>query len=127
VVPLSGIFADTEGIGNRWRRNHVDRSRGCSGPVPPSVEGYVSPVVLFCVPATVPVTFTAKVTRGCWPPELRPRQADHRLVACVAVIVPPPQLPVRPFGVETRQARRQRVILKPHAGQSRRTVVVLNS
>ena len=67
-------------------------------PVPPSVE-VTFPVVLVCSPAAVPVTFTANVQD-----ELAARLAPERLmtfVACVAVIVPPPQLPVRPFGVET--------------------------
>ena len=47
----------------------------------------------------MPVTFTAKVHEV-----LDARLAPVKLitfVACVAVIVPPPQLPVRPFGVES--------------------------
>src|SRR5215470_3582224 len=67
-------------------------------PVPPSVE-LTFPVVLFCSPAAVPVTFTEKVQEL-----LAARVAPDRLITfvpAVAVIVPPPQEPVRPFGVET--------------------------
>src|SRR5882672_902558 len=67
-------------------------------PVPPSVD-VTFPVVLFCVPAAMPVTFTANVHE-----EDAASVAPVRLitlVACVAVIVPPPQEPDRPFGVET--------------------------
>ena len=71
-------------------------------PVPPFVE-VTFPVVLFCVPAAVPVTFTENVQEV-----LAARDAPDKLMAfvpCVAVIVPPPQLPVSPFGVEmTRPA-----------------------
>jgi hypothetical protein len=66
-------------------------------PVPPSVE-VTGPVVLFCVPAAIPVTLTENVQLA-----LAARVAPLRLmvfVPCVAVIVPPPQEPVRPFGVE---------------------------
>jgi hypothetical protein len=67
-------------------------------PVPPAVE-LTLPVVLFFAPAVVPVTLTEKVHEplaAIVPPE--------RLIApepAVAVIVPAPQLPVRPFGEET--------------------------
>ena len=78
-------------------------------PVPPSVE-VTLPVVLFCVPAAVPVTSTEKVQEVLWA-----RVAPERLmtlVAWVAVMVPPPQVPVRPLGVEiTRPAGS--VSLKP--------------
>src|ERR1043166_26631 len=67
-------------------------------PVPPSVE-VTAPVVLTCAPAAVPVTFTENVQllfTAIVPPvrliEFEP---------AVAVIVPVPQVPVRPFGVET--------------------------
>jgi hypothetical protein len=66
-------------------------------PVPPSVE-VTFPVLLFFVPAVVPVTFTAKVHEV-----EAARDAPARLttfVACVAVIAPPPHDPVNPFGVE---------------------------
>jgi hypothetical protein len=67
-------------------------------PVPPSVE-VTLPVVLFLVPAVVPVTFTLNVQEllaAIVPPE--------RLIVpvpAVAVTVPAPQVPVRPFGVAT--------------------------
>jgi hypothetical protein len=67
-------------------------------PAPPSVE-VTFPVVLFWVPAVIPVTFTANVHEP-----LAARVAPVRLIAavpCVAVTVPAPQVPARPFGVET--------------------------
>jgi hypothetical protein len=73
-------------------------------PVPPSVE-VTFPVVLFCVPAAIPVTFTEKVQEllAAIVPPLR----LITLVPAVAVIVPAPHEPVRPFGVEiTRPAGR---------------------
>jgi hypothetical protein len=66
-------------------------------PVPPSVE-VTALVVLFFAPPVVPVTFTENVHEV-----LCARVAPDKLtmfVACVAVIAPAPQLPVRPFGVE---------------------------
>src|SRR5882724_9087626 len=66
-------------------------------PGPPSVE--VTCTLLFITPATVPFTFTLKVHDV-----LIARVAPARVTApepAVAVIVPPPQLPVRPFGVAT--------------------------
>ena len=67
-------------------------------PVPPSVE-VTLPVVLFCVPAAMPVTFAENVH------ELdAAKVAPLKLTAavpCVVVMVPPPQLPTRPFGVES--------------------------
>jgi hypothetical protein len=71
-------------------------------PVPPSVE-VTGPVVLFCVPAAIPVTFTENVQEllAAIVPPLR----LIVFVPWVAVMVPPPQVPVRPFGVEiTRPA-----------------------
>ena len=64
-------------------------------PVPPSFE-VTALVVLFWVPAAVPVTFTEKV-QGV----LAARVAPDRLttpVPAVAVMVPPPQDPVSPLG-----------------------------
>ena len=54
---------------------------------------------MFFEPAVVPVTFTENVHEL-----LAVRLAPDKLtmfVACVAVMVPPPQLPVRPLGVDT--------------------------
>jgi hypothetical protein len=67
-------------------------------PVPPSVE-VTFPVTLFLVPAVLPVTFTANVQEL-----LAARVAPDKPIApapAAAVIVPPPQLPVRPLGVRT--------------------------
>jgi hypothetical protein len=55
-------------------------------------------VVLFCVPAVVPVTFTEKLQE-----ELAANVAPDRLTepdAAVAVMAPLPQEPARPLGVE---------------------------
>jgi hypothetical protein len=67
-------------------------------PVPPSVE-VTFPVVLVCNPAAVPVTFTENVHEplAAIVPPLRLIEFDP----ATAVIVPAPQVPVRPFGVET--------------------------
>jgi hypothetical protein len=67
-------------------------------PAPPSVE-VTFPVVLFSVPAAIPVTFTANVHEPA-----AARVAPVRLIAPVpgvAVMVPAPQVPARPLGVET--------------------------
>jgi hypothetical protein len=56
-------------------------------------------VVLVCTPIAVPVTFTENVHE-----EPAARVAPDRLMLfepAVAVIVPPPQDPFRPFGVDT--------------------------
>src|SRR5438309_1451250 len=67
-------------------------------PVPPSVE-VTFPVVLVCRPAAVPVTFTENVQEllAAIVPLLRLIEFEP----AVAVIVPAPQVPVKPFGVET--------------------------
>src|SRR6266851_4384733 len=67
-------------------------------PVPPCVE-LTAPVVLFCVPAAMPLTLTAKLHGA-----LAARVAPERLTLlepAAAVIVPPPHEPVSPLGVET--------------------------
>ena len=66
-------------------------------PVPPLVE--VTVTLLFFSPAVVPVTFTENVHAP-----LAARVAPARLTVpepAVAVIVPPPQVPLNPFGVAT--------------------------
>jgi hypothetical protein len=65
-------------------------------PVPPSVE-VTLPVVVFFSPADVPVTFTEKV-HELVAAKLAP---DKLTDPAVVAIVPPPQLPVRPFGADT--------------------------
>ena len=66
-------------------------------PVPPSVE-VTLPVVFTCRPAAVPVTFTENVQDPL--AAIDPPLRLIVFVAWVAVIVPPPQVPVSPFGVE---------------------------
>src|SRR6266700_2434964 len=108
VVPFSGRFAAPKALAIDGGATTLMLADAVP-PVPPSVD-VTLPVVLFCVPAAVPVTFTAKVQEV-----LCARLAPLRLitfVACVAVIVPPPQLPVRPFGVETTRPA-GKVSLKP--------------
>lgn len=66
-------------------------------PVPPSKEVTV-PVVLFWVPAVVPVTFTEKVHEASG---LSTAPVRTTLVsAAAAAMVPPPHVPLIPFGVE---------------------------
>jgi hypothetical protein len=108
VVPFSGIAAAPKALAIDGGATTLIEADAVP-PVPPSVD-VTFPVVLFCVPAAVPVTFTANVHDV-----LCAREAPDRLitfVACVAVIVPPPQLPVRPFGVETTKPAGN-VSLKP--------------
>lgn len=66
-----------------------------AAPLPASFE-VTGPVVLFWVPAALAVTFTVNVQEA-----LAARVAPVRLTlpdAAAAVIVPPPQVPVNPFG-----------------------------
>src|ERR1035438_6846454 len=67
-------------------------------PVPPSVE-LIVPVVLFLIPAVVLVTFTAKV-HAALATSVAPAKPTLPEPA-TAVIVPPPHVPLRPFGVLT--------------------------
>src|SRR5271165_843395 len=67
-------------------------------PFPPSLE-VTTLVVLFLTPSVAPLTVTEKLHDA-----LVARAAPDRLTftdPAVAVIVPPPQLPVRPLGVDT--------------------------
>jgi len=66
-------------------------------PVPPSVE-VTLPVVLFCRPAAVPVTLTENVQEAF--AAMDPPARLITFVPAVAVMVPAPQEPVRPLGVE---------------------------
>ena len=67
-------------------------------PVPPSVE-VTLPVVLVCKPAAMPVTLTENVQEPL--AAIVPPLRLIVFVPAVAVIVPAPHVPVRPFGVET--------------------------
>src|SRR5262249_21474786 len=66
-------------------------------PVSRAVE-FTWAVVLFCCPAAVPVTFTANVHEEL--AAMIPPDKLMALVPCVAVIVPAPQEPLNPLGVE---------------------------
>lgn len=66
-------------------------------PDPPSVE-VTALVVLFCSPAAVPVTFIENVHEEF--AAIVPPVRLITFVPAVAVMVPPPQLPVRPLGVD---------------------------
>ena len=109
VEPFNGMLAAPNALVIVGGASVTVRLADAVPPVPPSVE-VTLPVVLFLIPAVVAVTFTEKVHEV-----EAARLAPVRLmtpVACVAVIVPPPQEPVRPFGVEiTRPAGS--VSLKP--------------
>jgi hypothetical protein len=80
-----------------------------AAPGPPSAEVMVD-VVLFCVPPATPVTFTEKVHDA-----LAARAAPLRATLpepAAAVIVPPPHVPLSPFGVATTSPD-GRVSVKP--------------
>jgi hypothetical protein len=79
-------------------------------PVPPSVE--VTVTLLFLTPAVEPVTFTLKL-QEVLVARLAPLRATE-VAPATAVIVPPPHVPVRPFGVATtRPAGRESVKAMP--------------
>jgi len=108
VVPLSGILAAPKALAMLGGASTLSVAEAVP-PVPPLAE-VTLPVVLFCVPAAMPVTFTAKVQE-----ELAAMLAAERLITFVpwvAVIVPPPQEPLMPLGVETTRPA-GRVSLKP--------------
>ena len=96
VVPFSGIAAAPKVFAIDGGATTFTLAEAVP-PVPPSVE-VTAPVVLFLTLAAVPVTFTENVqeVEAAKLPPLRLITP----VACVAVIVPPPQVPVSPFGVE---------------------------
>jgi hypothetical protein len=97
VVPFSGTADAPKAFAIEGGASIVTEADAVP-PVPPCVE-VTTLVVLFCVPAVMPVTFTANVQD-----ELAARVAADRLTALapeVPVIVPPPQVPVNPLGVET--------------------------
>jgi len=97
VAPLGGMLAAPNALlidGGATTARLAD----AVPPVPPFVE-VTAPVVLFCAPAAVPVTFTEKLHE-----ELAAKVEPDKLTLpnpATAVIVPPPQVPVSPFGVAT--------------------------
>src|SRR5580704_4720790 len=67
-------------------------------PFPASVE-VTAVVTLFCAPTVAPTTFTAKVHVA--PAARLAPERPTLFESAAAVIMPPPQLPVKPFGVDT--------------------------
>src|SRR5277367_4034681 len=67
-------------------------------PAPPSTE-FTAPVTLFCTPPAIPVTFTEKL-QGALAANVAPVKVAT-FDPATAVIVPPPHVPVSPFGVDT--------------------------
>jgi hypothetical protein len=96
VVPFRGIFPAPKALAIEGGASTETLAEAVP-PVPPSVD-VTALVVLFFAPAVVPVTFKWKLqllAAGRVPPD--------RLIAllpAVAVIVPVPQLPTNPLGVE---------------------------
>lgn len=102
VVPFKGMEAAPKDLMMTGGVEDTLRLAEAVPPVPPLIE-VTLPVVLFFVPAVVPVTFTEKV-QLLFPAMVAPESETVPLPA-VEVMVPPPQLPVRPFGVDiTRPA-----------------------
>src|SRR5580704_16254572 len=86
------------GCGGCWLGPATMRLAEAVPPLPASVE-VTALVVFFCVPEIVPVTFAAKMHEAP-----AARAALERLTLfdpAAAVIVPPPQFPVKPLGVLT--------------------------
>lgn len=96
VVPFNGMFEEPKALAIEGADTTLMLADAVP-PVPPSVE-VTFPVVLFFVPALVPVTFTANVHDVDCASDAPVRLTTF--VAWVAVIVPPPHDPVSPFGVE---------------------------
>jgi len=109
VVPFGAMFAGTKALAIDGGATTVSMAVLLVAPAPPLVE-VTAPVVLYLVPAVVPVTFTLNV-------HVAPiaKVAPDRLITlvpAVSVMFPPPQLPVCPLGLEiTRPAGS--VSLKP--------------
>src|ERR1700676_1259842 len=96
VVPFNGMAAGLKVLAMAGGASTLMLAEAVA-PLAPSVE-VTALVVLFCAPAAVPVTLTLKVHEL-----LCARVAPERLmrlVACTAMIVPPPQVPTRVLGVE---------------------------
>src|ERR1700722_3750051 len=86
------------GCGGCWIGPATMRLAEAVPPFPASFE-VTALVVLVCVPEVVPIRFTANVHEA-----VAARDAPERMTLvdpAAAVIVPPPQLPVKPFGVLT--------------------------
>lgn len=96
VVPFNGIVVGLKALAIDGGATTLMLAEAVP-PVPPSVE-VTLPVVLFCSPAAMPVTFTENVQEPL--AAIVPPLRLITFVPAVAVIVPPPQVPVRPLGVE---------------------------
>lgn len=97
VVPFTGIFAAPNDLLIAGGNSTVTFAVAVP-PLPPSVEVTV-PVMLFCAPIVVPVTFTLNVQDEF---AAKPAPARTTLVPpALAVIVPLPHDPVRPLGAAT--------------------------
>lgn len=106
VVPLTAIVAAPNALLMEGGATTV-RLAEAVPPVPPCVE-VTAEVVLFFTPAVVPVTLTENVHEA-----LAERVEPDRLtVPPPALMVPAPQLPVSPLGVETTRPA-GRVSLNP--------------
>src|SRR5258708_21843618 len=108
VVPLSGMLAAPNALPIVGGATTAMLALAVT-PLSPSVD-VTLPLVLVCDPAAVPVTFTMNVHVP-----LAASDAPDKLmtlVFCVAVRAPPPQEPLKPFGVEIMSPDR-RVSLKP--------------
>src|ERR1700723_1638965 len=89
------------GCGGCWLGPATMRLAEAVPPFPASVE-VTALVVLVCVPEVVPVTFTANVHEV-----VAARDEPERMTLldpAAAVMGPPPQLPVKPFGAPTTSA-----------------------
>jgi len=110
VVPFNAMLAGLNTLAMEGGASTLIEAEAVP-PVPPSVE-VTLPVVLFCKPAAIPVTFTENVQElfAAMVPPVR----LIVLVPAVAVIVPLPQDPVKPLGVEiTKPAGRVSVNATP--------------
>ena len=101
VVAFSPMLADPNDfamVGGRVPGAVTPRSADAVPPLPPSVEVTVLVVLVF-VPSEVTFTVTLKVHEALAASVAPDRVTDPD--PAVAVMVPPPQEPVNPFGVET--------------------------
>ncbi len=112
VVPFKAMFAAPNDLAITG--GATTTSVAVAGaPLPPSVDD-TTDVVFTLLPAVVPDTFTENVHVDVGP-GAGPNVAPDRLTRpepAVAVIVPPPQLPAKPFGAETTKPA-GRVSVKP--------------
>lgn len=97
VVPFTGIFAAPKDLVNEGGISTV-RVAVAVPPLPPSFD-VTTPVVLFCTPIAVPLTFTLNVHDEF---TARPPPDNVTLLApAFAVMAPLPHDPVRPLGLAT--------------------------